>query len=323
MNFTRRQTLALIAALPMAVAAQGTGSYPTKPIRIIIPVPAGGQTDILARLLGQKIGDALGQPVIVESKAGASTMIATEAVAKAPGDGYTLLMTLTQFVQNPLLMPKVPYDVFKDFVPVTRVAESTAIFCVGSDLPVKNLAEFVALAKKPGSLLTYGSNGHASTSHMYADMLSRQAGMTLTHVPYKGEAQMIPDIVSGRLNAGFLSGMAANQQAKEGKVRILATTGRKRLTSLPNAPTFDEQGFKGLDADGWVGIFAPSATPTAIVDRLSAEFAKAIAQPDVRERIISFGLEPVGGTSAEFTTVVRRSHEEWSRIVKTLDMKLL
>lgn len=320
MAFTRRETLAFLGAMPFAAAAQG--NYPNKTVRIVIPVPAGGQTDILARMLGQKIGDALGQSVIVESKPGASTMIASEAVARSAGDGYTLLLTLTQLVQNPLLMPKVNYDVFKDFAPVIRVAESTAILCVSPDLPAKSVQEFVALGKSRKEPLSYGSNGHGSTAHIYTEMFTRQTSLTLTHAPYKGEAQMIPDLVSGRLNAGWLSGMSAAQFGKENKVRILATTGRRRLTSLPNVPTFDELGYKGMDADGWIGIFAPSGTPKAIVDRLSTELDKAIATPEVRDRIVSFGLEPSGGTAADFTAVVRRSYDQWSNIIKTTNIQL-
>lgn len=320
MNFSRRATLALLAALPLAATAQAT--FPDKPIRIIIPVPAGGQTDILARLLGQKLTASMGQPVIVESKPGAATVIATEMVAKSPPDGYTLLLTLTQIVQAPLLMPRVKYDVFKDVVPVIRVAESTAIFAVPVGSPLKSIKDFVEQAKNRKVPFSYGSNGHGSTVHLYSDMFSRQYGFQLTHAPYKGEAPIVPDLVSGRIDAGWLSGMTAANLAKDKKVRILATTGTRRLTSLPEVPTFDELGYKGLDADGWIGIFAPGGTPRPIVEKLAAELDKAIQMPDVRERIISFGLEPAGGTSDDFSKMVRRSYDQWAHIIKTTGIQL-
>ena len=325
-NFTGRQGLAAIAALGtggLSPSAPAQPAWPTKPIRLIIPVPAGGQTDVMARLLGQKVGEALGQTVIVESMSGANTMIATEAVMRAPADGHTLLMNLTVMVQNPhLMLTKVRYDVFKDFVAVSRICESTAIFCVPAELPARTIPEFVALARKSPVPLTYGSNGQGSTAHFYGEMFARLAGITLSHVPYRGEAPMVPDLVSNRVNAGWLSGISAAQQSMDGKLRILATTGRKRLSALPTVPTFDEQGFKGLDADAWVGIFAPSGTPKAVVDRLAFEVDKAIATPELRERIISFGLEPSGGTAADFAAVVCRSFDEWGHIIKTSDIRL-
>jgi len=317
----RRDALGLLAAFGagLPLAARSQGSWPTKPIRLIIPVPAGGQTDVLARLLGQKVGEALGQTVIVESMAGASTLIATEAVARSPADGYTLLMTLTSFVQNPQLMPKVRYD---PFTAVSRICEAKAFFCVPIDLPAKTLAEFVALAKSAPAPLTYGSNGQGSSVHMYSEIFAKSVGITLGHVPYKGESQMVPDLLSGRINAGWLSGFTAGQMTKDGKLRILAATGRQRLKAMPNVPTFDEQGVKGLDAEGWVGVFAPAATPKPIVDRVSLEFDKAIANPEIRDRIISFGQEPSGGTAADFAAVVRRSFDEWGRVIKTTGIKL-
>lgn len=320
MHPTKRAILALLASLPLAATAQS--AYPDKPIRIIIPVPAGGQTDILARLLGQKLTASMGQPVIVESKPGAATVIATEMVTKAPRDGYTLLLTLTQIVQAPALTTRVKYDVFKDVTPVIRVAESTAIFSVPVDSPLKSIKDFVEQAKTRNPPFSYGSNGHGSTVHLYSVMLSRQYGFQLTHAPYKGESQMVPDLVSGRIDAGWLSGMTAANLAKDKQVRNLATTGRHRLTSLPDLPTFDELGYKGLDADGWIGIFAPGGTPRPIVDKLAAELDKAIKMPDVRERIISFGLEPVGGSADDFSKIVRRSYDQWSHIIKTTGIQL-
>lgn len=320
MKLARRTILALLSSLPLATTAQS--AYPDKPIRIVIPVPAGGQTDILARLLGQKLTASLGQPVIVESKPGAATVIATEMVTQAPPDGYTLLLTLTQIVQAPVLMRRVKYDVFKDVTPVIRVAESTAILSVPVDSPLKSIQDFVEQGKNRNPPFSYGSNGHGSTVHLYSDMFSRQYGFQLTHAPYKGESQIVPDLVSGRLDAGWLSGMTAANLAKDKQVRNLATTGRHRLSSLPDLPTFDELGYKGLDADGWIGVFVPGGTPRPIVDKLAAELDKAIKMPDVRDRIISFGLEPIGGTADDFSKILRRSYDQWSHIIKTTGIQM-
>jgi tripartite-type tricarboxylate transporter receptor subunit TctC len=319
----RRTAIAQLGALGASPWwAHAQTRYPERPIRIVIPVPAGGQTDVLARLLGQKLTDALGQPVIVESKPGVATVLASELVARAPADGHTLLLSLTQVVQAPLLLPKVGYDLFKDLAPVIRVADSTALLCVATNSPLQSVADLVSKSKGRTPPFTYGTNGHASTVHLYTEMFARQQGISLTHVPYKGEAPLVPDLVTGRVDAGWFSGMTGAQLAKDQKVRILATTGRQRMSGLPQVPTFGELGFPGMDADGWIGVFAPGATPRPIVDRLATELHKAITLPEVRERLVAFGLEPAGGTADEFSRVVRRTHQQWGQIIQTTGIRL-
>lgn len=324
MNKTRRTLLAIAAPLAaiacMSVAVAQPAAFPGKPIRLIIPFPAGGQTDLIARLLGQRVSERLGQPVIVEAKPGANTVIATEAVAKSPADGHTLLMTGTTFVINPLQYSKLPYDPFKDFVPVIRLGDNIAVFAISAQSPANNLTEWLALAKK--SSMTYGTPGAGSTTNMYGEILSQNAGVKLVHVPYKGDASMLPDMITDRVNSGFISAVAGSQYTKEGKLKMIAVTGKARSPSLPNLPTFGEQGMPGMDAEGWVGILAPIGTPKAIVDRLAAEFDSALKEPAIRERIIGAGLIPVGGTSDEYAANLRKTYNDWTAIVKKTNIKV-
>ena len=326
MNTTRRhalQRLAATAVLPLAPAAWAQAApWPSKPITLVVPVPAGGMVDALARALGQQLGDALGQSVIIDNRPGANTMIGTDYVARAPGDGYTLLLNITVLVQNPLLYQKVNYDPFKDFAPVSRIGENIAVFAVAPGVAAKTFPEFVALAKARAEPITYGSSGMGSASHIYGEMLAQSTGIKMIHVPYKGEAPLIPDLISGRIDAGFISGLAAHQYGTDGRVRLLALSGKKRSTGLPQLKTFSELGVAGIDAEGWVGLVAPAKTPKAVVDRLSAELAKAIAVPAMREKIISFGMEPVGGTPEEFAGLMRKSSDDWARIIQRTHIHL-
>lgn len=328
MTLSRRKTLELLAGMPLlglagTARAQSAATYPNKPIKLVVPYPVGGQTDATARLFAQKAEAALGQPIVVENKVGANSQIGSSFVANAPNDGYTLLFNMTALVQMPILQPNVPYDAFRDFLPVFRAYELMAILATPPDLPVTTLADFTALAKASAVPLTYGTAGHASSSHYFGEVYARASGVTLNHIPYKGESALLPDLMAGRLQGGFISGMAAKQMGSDGKLRLLATSGYNRLKAFPNLPTFKELGIAGVGNESFAGFFAPAGTPKAIVERLNLEFGKVSKMPEVRERIESYGLEACQPAPPEaFLAVMRRAQEEWVAIAKTSSIKL-
>lgn len=321
MPTTRRQAIAAVAGLAMAQAGQGQARYPNGPIKLVVPLPPGGQTDVLARLMAQKAEAALGQPIVVENVAGANTMIASERVAKSLPDGYTILFNITNLVQNAVLLPKVPYDPFRDFAPICNCYGLTGIFVVPTDGP-RTLAAFIQQAKS-ASAINFGTPGHGSSLHFYGETLGRAAGITMNHVPYKGEAPLIPDLIAGRLDAAFISGFTMVQYARQGKLRALATSGLRRLKGLPDLPTFQELGVPGIAAESFAGFFAPAGTPPAIVQRLNEVFLAAAAAPDVKDRMLESGLDPVGpNTPKQFAALMRQVHDEWTEIRKRSAIRL-
>ncbi|RDI17774.1 Bug family tripartite tricarboxylate transporter substrate binding protein [Pseudacidovorax intermedius] len=322
MSISRRQTLALLGTAPFAAGVHAQSKFPDRPIKLIVPYPPGGQTDAVARLFAQKVEGVLGQPVVVDNRPGANSMIGSEAVARAPADGYTLLFNMTALVTNPLLLPQVNYDPFRDFAPVARCYEITGIWAVPPQGP-RTLAEFMQRAREAPKPLSFGTAGHASTSHYFGEIISRAGGFSLNHVPYKGEAPILPDLMSGRLDAGVVSGYSAMQFAGDGRIRVLATTGAQRIPSLPQLPTFQELGIGGLTAESFAGVFAPAKTPPAVVDRLADAFTRAGALPDVRERIAAFGLQPPTPiTPTQFAAVMRKAYDEWAAIKSTSAIQL-
>lgn len=321
MSLSRRETLAALAGLSLSSLTWAQPKYPDKPIKLIVPFPAGGQTDAVARLFAQKVEGALGQPIVVDNRPGANSLIGSDAVAKSAPDGYTLLLNMTSLVTNPILLPQANYDPFRDFEPVARLYELTGLWGVpGSG--AKTLAEFIQQARSAKTPLNFATTGHASSSHYFGEILARAGGFKLNHIPYKGESPIIPDLISGRLDAAVISGMAALQYGKDGKTRVLATTGARRLTALPDLPTFQEQGVTGLTLESFCGIFAPAKTPKPIVDRLNHEFNKVMVLPEVRERIQAFGLDvPTPSTPAQFLAVMRKAHEEWVDIKQRSEIR--
>jgi tripartite-type tricarboxylate transporter receptor subunit TctC len=320
MTLFRRTLLAVLAALPLAAAAQSP-AWPAKPIRVLVPVPAGGQTDAVVRYYAQKAEAALGQPFVIENKPGVNTMLATQEAARAPADGYTLLFNMTAIVSNAVLLPNVKYDPFKDFAPVHRTYELYAILAVPGSTPIKTLADFVGSAKAAREPMTFGTTGHASSSHYFIELLAKQAGLSLVHVPYKGEAPLLPDLMSNRVQAGVISGAAA-KQFDDGRVRMLAVSGNQRLNLLPQLPTFKELGYQGIGNESFAGFFAPAGTPPAVVERLNREFNRISQLPETRERLAALALEPTApNTPAEFLAVMRKAHEEWVANSKAVDIK--
>lgn len=317
----RRVVLGLIALLE---ASQGFAqSYPSKPIRIVVPYSAGGGTDIVARTVAQKMSENWGQSVIVDNRVGASGMIGAEAVARAPADGYTLLMaTPPEIAVNQHLYAKVPYNAERDFAPITLAAVTPLVIATHPGVPAKNIQELVALARaKPGTL-GYATPGAGSTQHLTGEMLMAAAGIQLVHIPYKGAGQSIPDVIGGQVPLGIYGLLTISQQAKAGKMRILAVTTLKRSSTAPELPTLAESGFPGFDTSLWFGLLAPAATSKDIIGKVHAEMLRVLKLPDVVERIASQGADIVGDTPAEFAAFIASESAKYARIIKQAGVKL-
>ena len=315
-------TTGVIATAAMVLLAYGMGiataqNYPTKPIRLIAPFPPGGSTDLLARVMAQKLIEAWGQQVIVENRGGAGGTIGVELAARAPADGYTLVMGhIGTFGANPTLYPKLPYDPIKDFAPVTLLAMVPNAMVVHPALPVRTVKDVLAVARaKPGQML-YGSGGNGSAAHLAVVYFELLAKIKLTHIPYKGTGPAIVDLIAGQTSM-MITGMAALMpHIKSGKLRPLAVGTAKRLAVLPDVPTINEAGVPGYEATQWYGILAPAATPRDIVLKLNAEMVKALRQPDVRERLAADGTVPVGNTPEEFGAHIKTEIARWAPVVK-------
>lgn len=302
-------------------ASAQSGSYPERRITFVVPYQAGGATDVSARLLANKLSDAWKQPVVVENKSGAGGVVGNDYVAKAQPDGYTVLIAITQIIQAPSLVQKLPYDVFKDLAPVTQVALSTIVLTVPDAQPVKSVKELIDLAKANPGKLPYGSFGNATTSHLYGELLKKKAGIDMTHVPYRGAAPLLNDLLGNTVTAAFADLTTAGPHIKAGKVRALAVGGEKRRTQLPDVPTLAELGFPGFEAEGWVGVFVPAGTPKDIVQKLSAELARIIASPEGVAGLEAVSLMPVGGSAEAFEAALRRDYDRWAEVVKAVGVK--
>ena len=308
----------LLATAPLH--AQSAARFPTKPIRIIVPYPAGGPTDMTARSISPRMIEALGQQMVIDNRAGASTIIGTEIVARAPPDGHTLLLVTSTISMNPSVFRKLPYDVERDLVPVTQVIASPFALLAHPALPVRSTGELVALIKaRPGQLL-YPSSGVGSANHLAVLLLSRLARIEPMHVPYKGTAQGIADLVAGQVQFSLNNPLTSLSLANAGKLRLLATTGAKRLSLLPNVPIVSEA-VPGYEAGNWHSLFAPGGTPKEIVARLHAEVARALAAPEVRNKLVEGGADPVGSSPEEFAAYFKSELAKWAQTVKTANLK--
>ena len=311
----------LLACLPLAAAAQANG-FPDKPIRIVVPFPPGGATDAAARLVAVKMGEHWGQPVVVDNRAGAGGNVGSDLVAKAPADGYTLVMGVTgSHAINTSLYSRMPYDPVADFVAISQVAVVPNVLVVHPSVPAKNLAELVALAKKEPGKLNYASLGNGTAAHLGMEMLKSEAGVDITHVPYKGSAPAVSDLLAGQVQMMVDGLPSALPHVKAGKLRAIALTSLHRAPSLPGLPTIAET-YPGFYADAWSGLFAPRGTPQPVVDKLSAEVQRILKLPDVREKLMALGAEPVGSTQAEFTAHVKREIDKWAKVVRTSGAKV-
>jgi tripartite-type tricarboxylate transporter receptor subunit TctC len=283
-------------------------------VRIIVPSPPAGGTDIVARVLAQHFSKSFGQQFFVENRPGAGNMIGIEAVARSAPDGYTLLMTASTLALNSVLFKKVPYDPVRDFAPITLTATAPNVLLVHPSVPAQSLAEFIALAKaKPGAL-SYGTPGIGTSPHLSMELLKSMAGIDLQHVPYKGTAAAVTDVIGGQIAATFANALTAKPQVDAGRVRALAITGPRRIEALPNVPPVAEAGVPGYEAMQWYGLLAPAGTSAAIVERLNAEALKALRSVEMKERLAADGAEPLGGSPAEFAALIRREIDKWTRV---------
>jgi tripartite-type tricarboxylate transporter receptor subunit TctC len=290
--------------------------YPARPIRLIVPFAPGGSNDIMARLVGQKFSENMGQQVIVDNRPGASGIVGTEIAARGTPDGYTLLMMSLTLAVNPSLYRKLPYDTEKSLVPVTLVASAPLMLVVHPSLPVKSLKDLIAYAKAHPGKLNFGSGGRGATPHLAGEMLKTMAGLEMTHVPYKGGGPALADLVGGQIQLMLENIPSTLPFVKAGKLRALAVSGSSRSALLPDLPTLDEAGLKGYEIVGWNGLFFPAGTPRPIVQKIHAETVKMLAQPDVKERLATLGAEGVGSSPAEFAAFVRSEIAKWARVVK-------
>jgi len=295
-------------------------SYPSRRITFVVPYPAGGATDILARLLANKLQESWKQTVLVENKSGGGGVVGNDYVAKAQPDGYNVLVAITQIIQAPSLVAKLPYDVFKDLAPVTQISLSTIVLVVPEAQPIKSVKELVDYAKaNPGK--PYGTFGNATTSHLYGELLKKNAGIDMTHIPYRGSAPLTNDLLANTVTSAFVDLTTANAQIKAGKLRPLAIGGEKRRTQLPDVPTLAELGYPGFEIEGWLGVFVPAGTPKDIVAKLSTELARIIASPEGVAGIEALSLIPVGGTAEAFDKALRRDLARWADVVKATGVK--
>jgi tripartite-type tricarboxylate transporter receptor subunit TctC len=315
-----RSARVLLAVLLIAAGAAHAQGWPVKPVRMVVAFPPGGSTDIAVRVLAERIAPALGQSVLVENRTGASGNVAAEYVLNQPADGHLVLATADALASTPHLY-KLAFDPAKEFLPVVQLTRQPVVLAAHPSLGVGSVAELIALAKgKPG--LAYATSGAGSLQHIAAEWFAKLAGVKLTHVPYKGGGQAIIDLVGGQVPLGSLGNTPLLPHYRAGKVKILAQTTRARSASLPQVPTYEETGQKGLVLEQWLGLFVAAGSPSAAVARLNAEIGKALAEPAVRERFAQYGLEPVGGTPEQFVRVYRDDYEMYARLIKELDIKL-
>ena len=318
-TLTRAMILALGSLASHAALAQ---AYPAKPIRLVVPVPPGGSTDIVARIVAQKLSDRLGQQVVVENRGGAGGTIGAEAVAKAPPDGYTLVVgTTSTHAVAPSVYGKIGYDPVKDFAPISLIAVTPYLLVVNPSVNVKSLQEFVGYVKARPGKLNYASAGTGSTTHLAMEMLKSAAGLYIVHIPYNGNGPAGTAVIAGQVEILFGSLPAVLPHAKSGRVRPLAVGTPKRSPSLPDVPTVAESGFPGFDASLWLAIMAPAGTPAPIVDRLQREIHAVIASPDTADALNKAGAEPITSTPAELAAMVKDGVEKYGKVVKQAGVK--
>ena len=309
-----------LAALSTAAFSQDAAKYPSRPIRVIVPFAPGGGLDITTRLIGQKLTEKWGQNIVVDTRPGAATIVGTEIASKAAPDGYTLLMITTTFAINPGLRSKLPYDPFKDFTPITQLNSQPNVIVVAPSFSGKSVKDLIALAKsKPGEM-TFASPGAGSAPHLAAEMLQRQAGVNMIHVPYKGIPPAVTDVLGGRVAMLFTTTISAAPHIKAGKLRAVAITSAKRQPSMPDVPTVGET-LPGYRAEAFQGMVAPAGVPQAIVNKLAAEVVRIVRLPDVAERFQLDGAEAVGSTPKEFAAFLKAEMQKWSKVIRDAGIK--
>lgn len=318
---SRLWSTVLPALLAFCAAGALAQSYPTRAIKLIVPSSPGGGTDIVARILGQKLSEQLGQQFVVENRAGAGTVIGNDAVAKSAPDGYTLLMGLSTLAINPSMYAKLPYDAVRDFAPISQSVSACNILILHPSVPAKTVTELIALARaKPGSL-TFGSAGMGTNPHLSGELFKSLARIDMVHVPFKGSGQSIISQLAGEIAANFPSVPTAMPYLKAGRLRGIGVTTLKRAQVLPDVPSIAEAGLPGYEATQWFGLLAPAGTPRTIIDRLYQESSRALRSAEMNERMTAEGLEVVAGTPEEFASYIRSETEKWTQVIKAAGIK--
>ena len=316
MNIALAAATAASLACTGVEAAQAAGAYPAKPIRLVVPFSPGGSADVLARTLQPSLGTQLGQPLVIDNRGGASSVIGTELAARAPADGYTLRLVTTTHTVNPSLMKKLPYDPIRDFAPVSLAASQPNILAVHPSVPAKSVKELVAYARSKSAHLTYASGGSGSSPHLSGELLRLVAGIELTHVPFKGSGPGVTALLGGQVTMMFAGPLVFDPHIRAGRLRALAVADSKRSAVLPDVPTMIEAGLAGVQTGTWFGFLAPAATPAAIAQTFHEALVKAMAQPEMKARFLALGVDIVGAKPSEFDKIIRDEVEKWARLVK-------
>ncbi len=321
--------IAKITWIGIAVLALGTPAhhasaqnFPVKSIRFIVPLAAGGPGDVLARAIGQKLSESVGQPVVIDNRPGANTNVGSEFVAKAPPDGYTLLATASTLTINPSLYATLAYDPLRDFAPITLIASTPLILVVHPSLPVKSVKELIALARSKPGQLNYGSAGNGSALHLAGEMFNSLARVKLVHVPYKGVTNAFSDLLGGQISIMFPGAPIALPQVKAGKLRALGTTGARRTAAAPELPPISEAGLPGYEVSVWYGILAPAGTPTPVINRLHSELSKIVQLAEIKERWAVLGAEPLHNTPEQFAAFLKTDVGKWAKVVRDSGAKI-
>jgi len=317
------QRAALFVTLAVTAIGVLAQPYPSKPIRLVVPFPAGGTTDILAREVGQRLALSLGQPVVIDNRPGAAGNIGSELVAKSAPDGYTLLMaTVGTHAINPNLYARMPYDHIKDFAPVVLVAGVPNVLEVTPSLPVHSVADLIKLAKEKPGQINFASSGSGTSIHLSGELFKTMAGVDMTHVPYKGSAAAITDLIGGQVQVMFDNLPSSLPQIKAGKLRAIAVTSAQRAPALPDVPTIAESGLPGFEATSWFGLVAPAGTPSSIIGRINADVNQWLQSSEAKEKLLAQGAVAAGGSPEQFTAYIRSETEKWSRVVKASGAKV-
>jgi tripartite-type tricarboxylate transporter receptor subunit TctC len=317
----RRACIAAVAALALGAGLAAAQDYPTRPIRVIVPYPPGGGTDVVARIISEPLAAELGQPIIIDNRGGAAGNVGTDLAAKAPADGYTILLTLSSHTINPKLYDKLPFDVEKDLTPISLVAMIPQIVVANPSLAANNVQELIALAKAEPGKLNFASVGTGSPGHIAGELFKLKTGTDMVHVPYKGGGPAVTDTIGGQVQLLFVSMPAAWQFVKAGRLKAIAVTSAKRSLTAPDVPTIAESGVRDFVVDSWYGALAPAKTPPAIVARLNAAFVKVLANPQVKEKLFAQGAEAAPSTPAEFERLIKDELAKWEYVIRAANIK--
>ena len=318
----RLRPFLLAAALVLPLSGALAQTYPSRPVRLIVPFAPGGFTDVVARILGQKLSEAMGQQFVIENKAGAGSTIGSDLVAKSPPDGYTLLMVSSTHVISPWIYKNLPYDPIKSFTVITKLVDSPYVLLVNPKVPARNVQEFVALAKAAPESIHYASSGNGSAQHLMGGLFVAMTGAPLKHVPYRGSSGAATDLVAGVVESSFAGVPNALAQVPQGRLKALAVTTAKRIPQLPDVPTLQEAGVPGYEASVWLALLAPAGTPPEIVNRLNAEVAKLMNSPETRKALFDAGVEPTPSTPQAMSDYMVQELARWGKVVKDTGVKL-